>query len=124
MGSTSAFYRALFPQMRLIIKDDADAVASWVAAYVAARINDFKPTPDRPFVLGLPTGSSPLQTYKKVRSLPSPTLCARFGQCSGTCSAIKQLVWMKITLFLRVVDRDSQARRPVLRKRRHIQVSR
>lgn len=52
--------------MRLIIKDDADAVAQWVATYVAARINDFKPSATRPFVLGLPTGSSPLMTYKKV----------------------------------------------------------
>jgi glucosamine-6-phosphate deaminase len=55
--------------MRLIIKDDSNAVAEWVANYVAARINEFKPTSKRPFVLGLPTGSSPLQTYKKVCAL-------------------------------------------------------
>ena len=54
------------PGMRLIIKDDAAQVADWVASYVAARINDFAPSASKPFVLGLPTGSSPLQTYKKV----------------------------------------------------------
>lgn len=28
------------------------------------RIKDYKPTPDKPFVLGLPTGSSPEIIYK------------------------------------------------------------
>jgi 6-phosphogluconolactonase/glucosamine-6-phosphate isomerase/deaminase len=30
------------------------------------RINDFRPTADKPFVLGLPTGSSPIPTYKHL----------------------------------------------------------
>ncbi|KAF8348281.1 hypothetical protein F5887DRAFT_952967 [Amanita rubescens] len=29
-------------------------------------INDFNPTPEKPFVLGLPTGSSPIPTYKAL----------------------------------------------------------
>ncbi|KAG6857729.1 hypothetical protein H0H87_004145 [Tephrocybe sp. NHM501043] len=32
-------------------------------------INDFAPTADRPFVLGLPTGSSPIPTYKALIKL-------------------------------------------------------
>ena len=52
--------------MRLIIQDSPDDVAQWVAAYVRKRIRAFGPTAERPFVLGLPTGSSPLQTYKKL----------------------------------------------------------
>lgn len=32
-------------------------------------INDFKPTPEKPFVLGLPTGSSPIPTYKHLIKL-------------------------------------------------------
>lgn len=56
--------------MRLVIKDDPNAVADWVAAYVAARINNFAPTAKKPFVLGLPTGSSPLVTYKKASGAP------------------------------------------------------
>ncbi|OQR94782.1 oscillin [Achlya hypogyna] len=55
--------------MRLIIKQDAARVGDWVAAYVAQRIKDFNPTADRPFVLGLPTGSSPLPTYKRLVQL-------------------------------------------------------
>lgn len=50
--------------MRLIIEDEAAGVANWVANYVRTRINDYQPTRDRPFVLGLPTGSSPILVYK------------------------------------------------------------
>lgn len=52
--------------MRIIIRDDGNQVADYVARYVVDRINSFNATPDRPFVLGLPTGSSPLPTYKKL----------------------------------------------------------
>ena len=31
-----------------------------------SRINDFQPTPEKPFALGLPTGSSPIPTYKHL----------------------------------------------------------
>ncbi len=56
-------------------------MAEWGARYIKKRINDFKPGPDRFFVLGLPTGklffnsifyffsyigSTPLGTYKKL----------------------------------------------------------
>jgi len=52
--------------MRIIIRDDSNEVAEYVANYVIERINAFNPTAERPFVLGLPTGSSPLATYKKL----------------------------------------------------------
>ena len=52
--------------MRLIIEPDKDAVGAYVAAYVRQRILAFAPTAERPFVLGLPTGSSPLPTYKAL----------------------------------------------------------
>ena len=55
--------------MRLVIQDSKDHVGELVAAYVVKRINDFKPTADRPFVLGLPTGSSPLACYEHVVKL-------------------------------------------------------
>ena len=44
--------------MRLYIFDDKEHVGDWTASYVAKRINEFDPTPERPFVLGLPTGAS------------------------------------------------------------------
>ena len=50
--------------MRLIIKQDYQSISQWAADYVVARINAAKPTVERPFVLGLPTGSSPLGMYK------------------------------------------------------------
>jgi glucosamine-6-phosphate deaminase len=52
--------------MRLIILKDPPTVAHYVATYVKKRILAFAPTPERPFVLGLPTGSSPLMVYKKL----------------------------------------------------------
>lgn len=50
--------------MRLIIEKDYSDVSQWAANYVAARINEANPTPEKPFVLGLPTGSSPLGMYR------------------------------------------------------------
>ncbi|XP_057662964.1 glucosamine-6-phosphate isomerase isoform X3 [Diorhabda carinulata] len=52
--------------MRLIILDSADKVSEWAATYVMKRINDFAPSPDKYFVLGLPTGGTPLGMYKKL----------------------------------------------------------
>jgi glucosamine-6-phosphate deaminase len=55
--------------MRLIIQKDYDTVAKWAANYVAKRINESKPTADNPFILGLPTGSSPIGMYKELAAL-------------------------------------------------------
>ncbi|KAG8989801.1 Glucosamine-6-phosphate isomerase (Glucosamine-6-phosphate deaminase) (GNPDA) (GlcN6P deaminase) [Tulasnella sp. JGI-2019a] len=55
--------------MRLIIRDDKTDVGSYVGGYIAKRINDFNPTEERPFVLGLPTGSSPIPTYQYLIKL-------------------------------------------------------
>ncbi len=55
--------------MRVIIQPDYDQVSKWVAHYVVKKINDFKPTAKKPFVLGLPTGSSPVGTYKELVKL-------------------------------------------------------
>ena len=50
--------------MRVVIRPDYDEVSLWVASYIRDRIVDYAPTAARPFVLGLPTGSSPLGTYR------------------------------------------------------------
>ena len=52
--------------MRVIIKDTLDDCSSWVAGYIVYRIKKAKPTAKRPFVLGLPTGSTPLGVYKEL----------------------------------------------------------
>lgn len=55
--------------MRVIIKDNAINCSSWVAGYIAYRIKQAKPSAKRPFVLGLPTGSTPLGVYKELIKL-------------------------------------------------------
>ncbi|MDR1375152.1 MAG: glucosamine-6-phosphate deaminase [Treponema sp.] len=52
--------------MRLIIHKDYEGACAWAARYIVNRINQFSPGPDRPFVLGLPTGSSPLGIYREL----------------------------------------------------------
>ncbi len=52
--------------MRVIIKQDYDECAQWAANYVVYKINRFRPTAEKPFVLGLPTGSSPIGMYKEL----------------------------------------------------------
>lgn len=55
--------------MRLIPLSNAADVGLWSARHIVNRINAFKPTAERPFVLGLPTGGTPLQTYKRLIEL-------------------------------------------------------
>ena len=55
--------------MRLIIEPNYDAVSKWTAAYVVRRINEAQPKESKPFVLGLPTGSTPIGTFKELMRL-------------------------------------------------------
>ncbi|KAI6039271.1 hypothetical protein EDC04DRAFT_1771797 [Pisolithus marmoratus] len=55
--------------MRLIVRNDPAAVGDYIANYIVKRINDFAPTAEKPFVLGLPTGSSPIPTYQRLIKL-------------------------------------------------------
>ena len=50
--------------MRVIIEPNYNELSRWAAEYVAAKINAAKPTAEKPFKLGCPTGSSPLGLYK------------------------------------------------------------
>jgi len=52
--------------MRVIIQPNYERVSKWAANYVAKRIREFAPGESNPFVLGLPTGSSPLGMYKEL----------------------------------------------------------
>ena len=55
--------------MRLIIQPNYQQLSCWAASYVAKKINEFQPTAEKPFVLGLPTGGTPLGTYKELINL-------------------------------------------------------
>ena len=50
--------------MKVIIQKDYDNMCEWAANHIIAAINNHKE--NRPFVLGLPTGSSPLGVYKRL----------------------------------------------------------
>ena len=52
--------------MRVIIEQDKAAMSKWAANHIIERIRTFAPTEDRPFVLGLPTGGTPLGTYAEL----------------------------------------------------------
>ena len=55
--------------MRLIVRPDYEAVSEWAANYIARRVSEAAPTATKPFILGLPTGSSPLGLYRKLIEL-------------------------------------------------------
>ena len=52
--------------MRVIIEPDYVTMSKWAANYVANRIKEAYPTAEKPFVLGCPTGSSPLGLYREL----------------------------------------------------------
>jgi len=56
--------------MRLIIEKDPQSVAVWTSQYIAKLVKRHREQdPQRPFVLGLPTGSTPLETYRELIKL-------------------------------------------------------
>ncbi|NWF90776.1 MAG: glucosamine-6-phosphate deaminase [Ignavibacteriaceae bacterium] len=55
--------------MRLIIQPSYELVSKWTANYVATKIKEFNPTSKKLFVMGLPTGSSPIGMYKELIKL-------------------------------------------------------
>ena len=50
--------------MRVVIQDDYGKMCKWAANYIASKIKAHKE--ERPFVLGLPTGSSPIGVYQEL----------------------------------------------------------
>ena len=58
--------------MRVIIRNNYEECSAFVAEYIAQKILQKKPSEASPFVLGLPTGSTPLGVYtalaKKVKN--------------------------------------------------------
>ena len=52
--------------MRLIIEETDKKGSVWAANYIVSRIKAKAAVTDKPFVLGLPTGSTPIGTYKEL----------------------------------------------------------
>ena len=55
--------------MRLIIQGSNSLGGKWAARHIAEKINEHQKVSDKPFVLGLPTGSTPLSTYNELIAL-------------------------------------------------------
>ena len=55
--------------MRVIIEPDYKTASKWAANYIAKRMIEFGPSASKPFVLGLPTGSSPIGVYNELVKL-------------------------------------------------------
>jgi len=55
--------------MKLVIHQNYEELSQWAADHIAERINQFNTTSNNPFVLGLPTGSTPIGTYKALIEL-------------------------------------------------------
>ena len=50
--------------MRVVIQENYDKMSQWAAQFIVNAINSHKG--NKPFILGLPTGSSPIGVYKKL----------------------------------------------------------
>jgi len=83
--------------MRLIIRPDYDTVSDWAANYIAQRINESEGRSPR-FVLGLPTGSSPVGTYEKLIALN------RAGKVS-----FKNVVTFNMDEYVGIPEKDPQS---------------
>ncbi|WP_432452833.1 MULTISPECIES: glucosamine-6-phosphate deaminase [unclassified Agarivorans] len=55
--------------MRLIPLLNKEQVGRWSALYIAEKIKSYNPSQERPFVLGCPTGGTPLYTYQHLIEL-------------------------------------------------------
>jgi hypothetical protein len=56
--------------MRFIIRDDHEGASRWAAERIKEAILAFAPTATKPFVLGLPTGGTPVRTYQVNNYFP------------------------------------------------------
>ncbi len=72
-GADTASCNIITEKHRILIQRynnlDLFQIYEWAGNYVAARINEANPTEEHPFVLGCPTGSSPLGMYRRLIEL-------------------------------------------------------
>ena len=52
--------------MKVIIREDSRSASIWAAHYIAAKINEKAARTSEPFVIGLCTGSTPIETYAEL----------------------------------------------------------
>ena len=101
--------------MRVIIEPDYEKLSQWAANYVIDKINAAQPTAEKPFVLGLPTGSSPIGMYQALvkanqegRVSFKHVLTFNMDEYVGCLRAIPRatiLLWLPIFLIILTVPR-------------------
>ena len=52
--------------MKVIIKQNSNEGSLWAAHHIAAKIKEKAARTSEPFVLGLCTGSTPIETYREL----------------------------------------------------------
>jgi len=52
--------------MKVVLKETYKDVSEWAAKFMCKHINEHSCDPNKYFVLGLPTGSTPKETYNKL----------------------------------------------------------
>ena len=52
--------------MKVIIRNYSKGASVWAAHYIARKINEKAAVSDKPFVIGLCTGSTPIETYEEL----------------------------------------------------------
>lgn len=99
--------------MRVVIKPTYEDLSSWAADYVVYRINKHRPTPKKPFVLGLPSGSTPLgmfaalaKAYKEGKVSFENVIffgtCEYVGVGAGDEHGFQYALWDKFLKFVNV----------------------
>lgn len=89
--------------MRLTIRDTKQQVGDYIADYIAKRISSFVPSANHPnFVLGLPTGSSPLPVYARLVEL------YKAGKVSFKVSRVVGMAVMCVVQKATVEQADNQ----------------
>ena len=84
--------------MRLIIKQTKQQAGIFAAHEIASQIRAFRPTSNKPFVLGLPTGSTPLITYAELIKMYQ----------NGTLS-FKNVITFNMDEYLGISPQDEQS---------------
>ena len=82
--------------MRLIIEPNYEQLSKWAANYVIERINAAKGQ-EKPFVLGLPTGSSPERMYAE--------LIKAYKEGRVSFKKLLLSIWMSTWDFQRIIRR-------------------
>ena len=52
--------------MKLVIRENSSKGSIWAAHYIAKKINEKAARTNEPFVIGLCTGSTPIETYAEL----------------------------------------------------------